>query len=1133
MKRKTFWKEIWRSITHSMGRVLAIFGIVALGAGFLAGLSAASPTMKLTADLYFEETNYMDIRILSTLGLTDEDIEALEAVQGVRAVMPSHQLDLMVTVSQQENERVVRFAGLPDKMNEVVLLSGRLPEAEDECVVNAGKLGAGGIQLGDELTVLEDGLRHKTYTVVGLVNSAQYLSMSLGTTTKGNGNLNYIAYLLEGEFDQDVYTVAYVQAADTEGLSAFSEEYDAAIQVIVDELEAVGEDRAQLRYDEMLSEAEDAIGEAEDAYREEKEKAEKELADAEEELLQHEADLAAGEEELAEGLQQIQDGSESLEEAWELYRSGMADLKESKRSGEAQFAAAEKKLVDSAAELAEKKAEWEAQGPVLEAGAKELADAQAQLAAAEQLLQEKSSELEEMRVMLDEAYQALEAMKGLIPDEEYEAQYAQWEAQANAFYAGQQEVAKQHVLLQGQKAVLDAKAKELAEGQATYEVAGQQLAQAEEELAAGQKELAAQKQNAAAQIAAAERQLAELQQTLLSNEEKLEESREKIESSQAELEDARRQIKDGWKELDKARAEADEALAEAWEEIEKGRESLQDIPEPQWYVLDRNMDESFVSFSNDAERMGTIATVFPWMFFIVAALVSLTTMTRMVEEERQLIGTYKALGFSTGWIMMKYLIYAGAASLLGAVIGVIVGFQVLPRVVCSAYGLMYMLPKTEIRFYLGRAIIAGGTALLCTLLATTSACLHSLKSKPAKLMQPAAPKAGKRIFLERIGPLWRHMSFIRKVTARNLFRYKKRLFMTVIGIAGCTGLLVTGFGLKDSVMDIVENQFHKVDAYDGMLGITDEAASRESLKNADMVGEYLYVYGRMAEIQSDTGSISAYLYVPEDEERLTEFINFRTRVGSHPVTFDSDHVVITEKMADRLEVAIGDEIKLQDVNGYNKAFIVGGITENYVQNYVYLPRHYYEEDLGYELTYNQALFKLADKGTDEPVGELLRDRLKDAEGISTVQLLEDIIEPIEKMIQSLNLVVMVLIISAGMLAFIVLYNLTNINITERQREIATIKVLGFHPGEVGAYIYRETLALTFIGCAIGLVFGIFMHRFVTTTVEVDMVMFGRTVHAIHFLWSAIVTILFSVFVNFVMYFKLKKINMVESLKSVD
>lgn len=1134
MKHKIFWKEVRRSIYRSLGRFLAIACIVALGAGFLAGLMTCRPVMETTVSNYMEASRYMDFKIQSTLGLTEEDIKALQETEGVSAVEASQQLDLLTNITGKEGEAVVRFAGLPAKMNQLVLMEGRMPESEGECVVNPGKHSSGGVHVGDQVTVLEEGLAHKTYTVVGLVNSAQYLSMTLGTTTKGSGSLDYIAYVPLEEFESEYYTIAYIKATALEGVSAFSSAYEEAADQVQETLESVASERIQTRYEQMLLEAGEQLSEARDQYLEEKSKIESELVQAGQEVSSYEKELADSQKQMEQGQQQYEAGTAALAQGWQTYESSYNAFTARRDQTYSNLQQLSEQLTAAQAELDQAGEQLAAKGAELTETKEQLDAAKTELETVKAELDAQSAALDQAAAELDAAYQQLQEKKPAMTPEDYEKALLAWQEESDAFYAQQRELAQGLAEWQARQEALTTQEEELSEATAAYETQQAQLTARGAQLAEQWQNYENTRAQALSQLESAEQQLENLRQTLLQRQSELEESQALLTESEQALETAREELKENQELLAQSQQQADQELESALAAIESGEQQLADIPKAQWYVLGRSMDESFISFKNDAQRMGKIATVFPWMFFIVAALVSLTTMTRMVEEQRQQIGTYKALGIGNRQILGKYLVYAGSASLFGAALGIGVGFQVLPRVVCAAYGVMYMLPQTQVQFYVPLALLSGVTALLCTLGATLAACLRCLRSRPAALMVPEAPKAGKRIWLEKITPLWNRLSFIRKVTARNLFRYKKRFFMTVIGIAGCTGLLLTGFGLKDSIMDIVENQFHKVYAYDGVLGIEDEDKSRETLANSAALQSTLHVYSKMADVQSESATVSAYLYVPESAEKLTEMIRFQTRTGEEPVAFDENTIVITEKLAERLGVSVGEIITLKDADGLDTAFTVGGITENYLYNYVYMPQRFFTDALGFDLTYNQILFTIADGYTPEQVKEAFSGRAGQEEnGIATVQVLDDMIEPVRQMISSLNLVVLVLIVSAGMLAFIVLYNLTNINITERQRELATIKVLGFHPAEVSAYIFRETTLLTLIGCVLGLGVGVIMHRFVITTVEVDMVMFGRTIHAVHYVWAALMTMAFSAVVDFVMHFKLRKISMIESLKSVD
>ena len=562
------------------------------------------------------------------------------------------------------------------------------------------------------------------------------------------------------------------------------------------------------------------------------------------------------------------------------------------------------------------------------------------------------------------------------------------------------------------------------------------------------------------------------------------------------------------------------------------------MEDPQWYVLDRNAVQAYAEYDQNADRIGAVGEVFPVIFFLVAALVSLTTMTRMVEEQRTLIGTMKALGYSKIAIAGKYLLYALSASLLGSLIGVVVGEYVLPQVILSAYGLLYLnLPYRLTPPNLEYGLMSTVIAVFCTTAATLFACFKETMASPASLMRPAAPKQGKRVFLERVTFLWSRLSFTSKATVRNLFRYKKRFFMTVFGIGGCMALLMVGFGLRDSIQTIIKNQYQNIWVYDAYASIDDGADTEEraalltDVQNIDGIAEALEVRQIAIDVESGGVTKSVNLFVPESTDNLTDFVILKDQITDERYELEDGSVIITEKLASMLELSVGDTITIQDGDSRRYTASISAISENYMYNYMYMTPDTYETLYGEAPVYN-TLFLNLEEGTSLTEEEL-SSRLLDMDNITGVTLISTLNEQVQDMMHALDLVVWVLIIAAGLLAYVVLYNLNNINITERRRELATLKVLGFYNLEVAEYVYRENVLLTICGCLFGLVFGFFLHRYMILTLEVDMVMFGRTIQPISYVLSILITFFFAAFVNFIMYFSLKKIDMVESLKSVE
>lgn len=602
-----------------------------------------------------------------------------------------------------------------------------------------------------------------------------------------------------------------------------------------------------------------------------------------------------------------------------------------------------------------------------------------------------------------------------------------------------------------------------------------------------------------------------------------------------QVESARRQINSGWNDYYEAEEEVTRQLEEAESEIEKARLEIGKIERAEWLVFTLDDNMSYDSYSDNSEKVANIAKVFPVFFFLVAALVALTTMTRMVEEQRTQIGTLKALGYSDASLIFYYMVYSALASLTGSVLGAAIGLAALPAVIYNAYSLMYNLPPLILQPWWGNLAIIIPLAVFATCLATVFACLAQLRERPSSLMTQKAPAAGKRVLLERITPLWRRLSFTHKVTVRNLFRYKKRLFMTVIGVAGCCALLVTGFGIRDSISDIVGLQFGEIYNFNSMITLkselaqTEEGALKEVLGDEQRVREYAEVHSESGYLRANGGSKTVNIYVPRSTEELARLINFRTRKGHEEIPFDDDTLILTEKICEQLGVEVGDTVELVNGDNISSEFTVGGVCENYVYSYAYMSEEMYRQAFSEKPEYTLLLTDFADDSSE--AREATAQQLLGDDGVSYVSYLSSISESFSNMLSSIDYIVIVIIICAGLLAGIVLYNLTNINVCERKKELATLKVLGFHEAETAMYIYRETLLLTLMGAAAGLVVGIWLHAFVIKTVEVDLVMFGRSVYPMSFVYSAAMTVVFSLIVDVIMLKKLRAIDMVESMKA--
>ena len=1042
MKKRALRKDFYMEIRRSMGRFLSIFFIVAIGCAFFSGIRASEPDMRYSGDAYFDRKNMMDIEVISTLGLTEDDLDAIRNVDGVSAAEGGYSSDMLFT--EGDNKVVVHVMSLLPSMNQVQLEEGELPEADDECALDVDYLKESSLEIGDKITLISgtdddisDTLKNDTYTITGAVSSPEYISFQRGSTTIGNGSVTTFIAVPEESFALDVYTEIYVQSDGAKDLTAFTDAYDSRVDETEDRLEAIREDREKARYDEIMDEAQTELDDAR-----------AELADAEKEL---------------------EDGR----------------------------AEAEKELADARRELEDGQAE-------VDSGRQELADARKELESSRQRLKDSQAQIDQGQKELNDNIDAMNA-------------------QIDELNAAKQQY------------------NDLAASGADDPVTMATLSAMYEEIQSGEAALA----QAKAQIESAKSELASGQQQINDGWQQIADGEQEIVDGEAELENAQQEIDDGWEEYYEGEKEAQEEIADgeqkiadAKEELADAEAELADLEEPEWFIYDRSNLPDYTGYGENADRMRAIGQVFPAIFFLVAALISLTTMTRMVEEQRTQIGTFKALGYERHSIAGKYLGYALLATVSGSVLGILFGEKVFPYIIITAYGIMYqhmheiMLPY-NIQYGLG----AAAAALASTLLATLLACYKELREQAAELMRPPAPKQGQRVLLERVRFIWKRLNFSWKASVRNLVRYKKRLFMTVFGIGGCMALMLVGFGLKDSIFAIVDIQYDEIQLYDGNIiledDITDEEKERliaELEKDELMTGA---AEGLLTQVSVGSGEEwhDVYLDVPEDVDRFPEFVTLQDRMTDAVYTLDDSGAILTEKMATELDVEPGDTITIRDDDLGDLEVKVQAVCENYMGHYLYMTPGYYEEVYGSAPDYNCIFYKTADRITEE--AERIGEEALAVPGALSVSYTTDLKEQVDNMLGALDSVIAVLIISAGMLAFVVLYNLNNISITERQRELATLKVLGFYNNEVTMYVYRENILLTFLGALFGIVLGKILHRFIIVTVEIESVMFGRNIDLSSFVYAFLLTLLFSLLVNGAMYFKLKKIDMVESLKSVE
>lgn len=1090
-----FTKDLFRSVKASWGRFLAILVIVALGAGFYAGLRMSAPDMRLSADSYYDGTSLYDIQIMSTLGLSNKQIDELRNIEDVAQVMPAyqtdvttlikgeqcvvrmHSLDIEAALESDTSDGINAYSNKENYLNRPILIEGEWPTEKGQCALSAHTITSQEIEIGDIVSVVEgvqpveDTLTTTEFTVVGFVQSSYYASSeSLGVTSLGSGAIQQYAFIPESNFGDDMpFTQVFFRVAGTQEELSGSEAYKTKVDEVVQQVEQRVPGLEAQRLDEIKADAQSELDEKRSEYNQEK-------TDA-----QHNLDKAEGE--LRSALSTLNQTSATLAQAnTTLQRSESALLE-----GEQALQSAQKEL----------------DGRV-QAGKAKLDEMQAKLTAWETQLDEIRAQITSF---MSDLARVQEELKKTDPNDPAFAR------------------------LKKQEATLIA----------TIDATQATLSQQETELAAA-------KQQLKTEAARAEEQRAQGQAQIDEKTAQLNQARVELAAGKSDYQEGHSQYSQGLSEYEQGRDEyesektkAENQLADAEAELDDAQAEIDSLEAPQFYVLDRTKNIGAESYDSDAGRIDQIAQVFPLLFFLVAALVALTTMTRMVEEERILIGTYKALGYGRSRIASKYISYAFMASIIGCVIGIATLTQILPLVIMDAYQVMYDVPigPCVIDPAIGLLSVSLGAGITC--LAAWGACFATLREKPASLMLPRAPKPGKRILLERIGFIWRRLSFTWKVTCRNIFRYKKRLAMTLIGIAGCTALMLTGFGLNNAIDDIIPKQFGQIYEHNATIQTEDEVSSKDQaiiddlLSDGTKFSQSTRAFTRgVTGLSSDGNEITLHMTVPQSPDDMAGLLVMRERVSQKPLTLEEGSIILSEKLAASLGAQVGNQVTLaeQDEAGYTTEthyqFLVGGIMENYVDHYAVVHPSDYKAQAGEEPLF-KTIYAMAT--TDESARAQISAKLQELESVRTVSFNDEVIESYEKGLEGVDTVVYVLIIAAAALAFVVLYNLTNINITERQREIATLKVLGFTQREVGNYIFRETILLTFLGAAIGLVLGVFMETFVVTTAEVDAVMFGREIHILSFVLAFVLTIVFSAIVAFAMRGKLNRINMVESLKS--
>lgn len=1159
-------KTTLREIRQSLGRYLAIMAIVALGVGFFAGLKSTQPAMLKTAERYWDEKQLYDFRLLCTLGFGEEETELVAAREDVRAAQGAYSFDILCQ-GADDSAFVVKAHSITENINGLEVKAGRLPQTDGECVVDSRLFSKK--YIGKKLKLSESNeeadLEHFTYTeykIVGIVDSSYYSQFERGNTSLGSGTISGFVYLLPEGFDADAYTEMFVKL--DQDFPLYSEEYDAYIEEKEPEWELFLDELGEIRYANVLAQAEEKLADAEKELEEGRLEGEVKLADAGAELEKAGKEIEDGRKQLEDGRKELEKGFGELQKAeQELDKAAreiagnsqlLAEKESELAAGENAWKANKEALEKSRETLEENAASMETNEAELLAGESTLAQKEAellegeeQLAAMEALLNAGLGEIDKKEQELDIREQELLDKFGFVPEHEQEVIDAERQALASAkepLLAGKEEMDANRAALEDGKRQIEEAKKQLADARGQLEAGKVQLADGRNRIKEGDQQL----NSAWDTIKDGKEQLREGKTGLVKARLEIEKGRLELADAKAQLEEAQKELEeketeflegekeylDGLKEYEEGVAEFEEELADAQRQLADANEELRKIEKPEQYLLGRDTNVGYLLFESDSSIVDKISDVFPVFFFLVAALVCMTTMSRMIEEQRTQIGVLKALGYSRHVIMMKYIFYSGSAALIGCIGGFLIGVLVFPYVIWVCYGMMYDMGNFTFVFDGQMALLSLFVSLLCSVGTTWYSCHRELNEVAAQLMRPRTPQAGKRIFLEYIPFIWKRLKFLQKVSVRNVLRYKKRFFMMVLGISGCTALVLAAFGINDSVAEVVTMQYDEITVYDMSMVLhkpfDGEVAKKLESTMGDEVSEYSFIMESTVELQLEEGIKSVYLVVPGEPDELDRYVDMHTLSGESVAPMKKGEAVITHKLAQDYGYQVGDSIELTDAEHRTISVNISGIMQNFVYNYVYIHPDTYMEQIGRVPEYKTIYANLSETEVDS---HALSASLMKLDSVTAVTVNADVKERLANMMSSIDYIIILVILCAAALAFIVIYNLTNINITERIREIATIKVLGFYKNETANYVFRENIILTIAGSFAGLVLGKLLHLFIMQVLNIDMVAFDNRITAKSYLFSVLLTFLFSMCVNRMMVGKLEKISMTESLKSVD
>lgn len=1068
-KHNILFKYSIKEIFVNRKRFISIMLMALLGVGFFAGLVASGPDMRDSLDKFLDDTNTYDINIVSTLGLTNEDVDEIKKIKNTENVHGIYSKD--ISFKTDDKEFIFKAIEYSEKINTPILLDGKLPENNNECLVEQDFLIDSGFKIGDNIEIDEDDeLKANSFKIVGSVKSPIYVSMERGTTSLGDGTIDYYLYLNKDVFDMDYYPNIYLNVNSAKIEKITTNKYNELVENVYKDIENIKEERETQRYNNIKEEASEKLQESIDEY----EKGKKE-----------------GEEELKKAKDKIEDSEKEIKNAENELETGKTKAKKEISNAKTEISSSENKLKKSEKEYEEGLEKYSK-------GIKEYNSNKSKLESSLDVLNDNLKKLKDLK-------KEIEKQIALIEDE---------------IKNGNLENEDKLVLLKNQLSDLNSNIKEI---ESNKNKINNELSSAEKELNKTKKALDSAKK----EIDNGYKELEKGKKELSSRESSLNNQFAKAEK---EIEDGKKEIEDAKETLEKEEKKFNEEIKDAEKEIEDAKEDIEGIKEGKWYIFDREDDTGFSSFIDSINSMNNIATLFPIIFYLVAILISSTSMSRMVEEERGDIGTLKALGYSNLRIINKYIAYSLLSTVLGGIIGMFIGFILIPTVVWENYSIIYYLPEFYPKLRFSYGILGTVIAVICITGSTVHSAYKELKDEPSSLMRPKSPKMGKKVILEKIPFIWKRLNFSSKTTVRNVFRYKKRALMTIIGISGCTALILAGFGLRDSIKDIAEYQYGRVFEYDLVVSLNKEDEELVNLvKNSDIVESVSLTDSLSGSISAEGIKRDTSIIVVENTEDFKNIANLRDIDSGNIIDLSNEGVLISDKLASLLEIEKGENITLTDSDNNEFEYKVLGIVENYIGHYVYINKDLYESKEN-DFNINTLFIKYKEGNNDN---EAFEEMLLDDNSVTSITVVENSLEHVRDLLKSLDLVVMILIVSSALLAFVVLYNLANVNISERVREIATLKVLGFYDKEVDNYINRESIILTCIGILIGLIAGVFLTGFVISTCETENMRFARNILVHSYIYSILITSVFSIIVNFATHFVLKKINMVESLKSIE